>query len=264
MNRNHYLMLGGLIIFCFTAVLSLSKPAIHSFFDLSNSGPVGDTIGGITAPIINLVGAILVYASFRQQLEANRIQKDALNSEIQTSRRLNNFNTTLNIIRNIEEDFKQIKSGTKKNERFGSDAVADCMNTCISEGKLLDEVLTGTLINYSSIARMFSIVIEKILTADIDKEDKKLLVNMLLNFIDSYIGDKNAVIIGGLMSQVTEKWKPRRRGRTEGEGIRLSKVIEAQSIIDSLRDFEVNIEKLRNEVRRRDPKSILHYLPKVT
>ena len=30
------------------------------FFDFTNSGQVGDTIGGITAPFMNLLGAILV------------------------------------------------------------------------------------------------------------------------------------------------------------------------------------------------------------
>ncbi len=35
-------------------------------------GTIGDTIGGITGPIINLVGAYLVYVAFKAQIDANK------------------------------------------------------------------------------------------------------------------------------------------------------------------------------------------------
>lgn len=40
-------------------------------FDLTDKGTIGDAIGGITAPIIGTIGAILVYLSFRSQVKAN-------------------------------------------------------------------------------------------------------------------------------------------------------------------------------------------------
>jgi len=39
--------------------------------DFSNTGNIGDTIGGITAPFINLLGAILVFLALKSQIEAN-------------------------------------------------------------------------------------------------------------------------------------------------------------------------------------------------
>ncbi|MFM9952184.1 MAG: hypothetical protein ACKV1O_29910 [Saprospiraceae bacterium] len=39
----------------------------------STTGAIGDTIGGITAPIVNLVSAILVYLAFKAQIKANEI-----------------------------------------------------------------------------------------------------------------------------------------------------------------------------------------------
>lgn len=38
-----------------------------------NTGPIGDTIGGITAPFLNLVGSILVFAALRAQIQANEL-----------------------------------------------------------------------------------------------------------------------------------------------------------------------------------------------
>lgn len=43
------------------------------------SGPVGDTVGGMTAPIIGLISAILIYRSFRAQIEANDSQRNENN-----------------------------------------------------------------------------------------------------------------------------------------------------------------------------------------
>lgn len=54
---------------------------IHTGIDFSKTGQIGDTIGGITTPILTLIGSFLVYYSFRQQLIANRIQLDALMEE---------------------------------------------------------------------------------------------------------------------------------------------------------------------------------------
>lgn len=41
-------------------------------FDFSTTGQIGDTIGGITAPFINIAAAILVYLSFKEQIKANK------------------------------------------------------------------------------------------------------------------------------------------------------------------------------------------------
>lgn len=40
--------------------------------DFRGMGEIGDTIGGITAPFIGIIAAILVYISFRAQIKANK------------------------------------------------------------------------------------------------------------------------------------------------------------------------------------------------
>jgi hypothetical protein len=69
------------IILIFLSLFAFTRPAIWSVWNFSQTGQIGDTIGGITAPIINIIGAILVYISFREQVRANKIQFDALNDE---------------------------------------------------------------------------------------------------------------------------------------------------------------------------------------
>lgn len=41
--------------------------------DFNTTGQIGDTIGGITAPFINIAAAILVYLSFKEQIKANKL-----------------------------------------------------------------------------------------------------------------------------------------------------------------------------------------------
>lgn len=46
-----------------------------SFFDFSQTGQIGDTIGGITAPIVGLVSIFLLWWTFRAQLKFNEDQE---------------------------------------------------------------------------------------------------------------------------------------------------------------------------------------------
>lgn len=68
-------------------ILTLIAPCIFSMkmgfgnFD-ANSAYIGDTIGGITAPFIGFLSAILVYFAFRAQIRANKIIQDQFRKDI--------------------------------------------------------------------------------------------------------------------------------------------------------------------------------------
>src|SRR5688572_12500161 len=75
LNKN---LLGiGLSILVVGAVLVALAPYIFTQFslayDLSDKGPIGDSISGTTAPIVGLVGAVLVFLSLYAQIQANRL-----------------------------------------------------------------------------------------------------------------------------------------------------------------------------------------------
>ena len=61
------------IILIFPVLLTL--PAIGKIFNFSTTGQIGDTIGGITAPFINGLAAILVFIAFKAQIKANELLK---------------------------------------------------------------------------------------------------------------------------------------------------------------------------------------------
>lgn len=79
----------------------------------NETGAIGDTIGGITAPFVNLLAAFLVYKSFTAQIQANEDQSIATRSQIKSQkdelellRRETSANYINNIFNNTVNSFK--------------------------------------------------------------------------------------------------------------------------------------------------------------
>jgi hypothetical protein len=88
-----YITISSLVVMLLWIVVGASQNA-------STRGLTGDFLGGVASPFIGLVSAILVYLSFQQQIQANKIQMEALKQE---SKR-NNIRSTLNILRSEISD----------------------------------------------------------------------------------------------------------------------------------------------------------------
>jgi hypothetical protein len=67
------ILIVGIILILFVPWLLTRSLGIISFTD---TGTIGDTIGGITAPITGLIGSYLVYMALKAQIEANKIITD--------------------------------------------------------------------------------------------------------------------------------------------------------------------------------------------
>lgn len=85
------------LILIIVSPLFLTLPAISKYLDFSKTGQIGDTIGGITSPIINFLGAVLVYISFKSQQRANEQQWKAIKHED----RIKYFDLTLKKIEDL-------------------------------------------------------------------------------------------------------------------------------------------------------------------
>lgn len=62
------------------ALIILITPYLFTQFsivDFTNTGNIGDTLGGITAPFISSIAAVLVFIAFKAQLEANNLFYEA-------------------------------------------------------------------------------------------------------------------------------------------------------------------------------------------
>ncbi len=72
-----YSLTVGLVAFVVGVILVIFAPMLitsegnWNTVDFTGTGQIGDTIGGITAPIVGLLGALLVYLALRAQIQAN-------------------------------------------------------------------------------------------------------------------------------------------------------------------------------------------------
>lgn len=87
------LFLGIVVLILCAATVIFAQSALFGWeiFDLSDKGTVGDTIGGITAPIVGLLSVFLLWLTLNEQLEFNERQ-DAINKE---QRKFNDANRIL-------------------------------------------------------------------------------------------------------------------------------------------------------------------------
>lgn len=93
-----YLIIGISIIAFMPFILT--RNIWFKTLDFTETGPIGDTIGGITAPFIGILGAILVYISFNEQRKANRLQWSELENQRREYFNRSKFDLILNYINN--------------------------------------------------------------------------------------------------------------------------------------------------------------------
>jgi len=105
-----------------------------SIVDLTNGDKIGDTIGGITSPIVNFIGAVLVYFAFQAQVSANELLTSSNQAQIETNKETNRdriLSTALKkndelkeIVREMKVEIQELKY---KNES-GVKAVGEIFN----------------------------------------------------------------------------------------------------------------------------------------
>lgn len=74
-----FLLVGGLVILIMPFLLT--GHFFHETFNFSETGQIGDTIGGITAPFLNLIGAFLVFYALQAQVKANELIQDQIDKD---------------------------------------------------------------------------------------------------------------------------------------------------------------------------------------
>jgi len=128
-NNNKYMKFvwWEIMIISILLVFVIIGPYLFSHLNwgisFNETGPIGDTIGGITAPFVNLIAAFLVYKSFTAQIQANLDQRKATRSQIisqedqlELLRRETSANYINNIFNNTVNSFKEEKNFIDVNE----------------------------------------------------------------------------------------------------------------------------------------------------
>ena len=113
-NKKEKIGLGLLLLIIIIAPILLTQ--FSSFYSFNtNTGAIGDTIGGITAPFVNLLAAYLVYKSFAAQIKANKQQREDHDVQMKIITNEQSINYLLKLFDNMERDYITNEEGN--NER---------------------------------------------------------------------------------------------------------------------------------------------------
>lgn len=102
-------ILGLTIYLCYWTIDHL---IISQKISYQDAGPMGDTIAGLTMPIISLVSIFFLYLSFSEQLEANKIQNKALQEEIKRSTTIKELDQILDLLKDVKEEIESLQITT--------------------------------------------------------------------------------------------------------------------------------------------------------
>lgn len=142
---------GALAIFGCLAPIIFTRTRLFEWLDFSNTGEIGDTIGGTMTPIVSLAAVILTYLAFLKQVEANKIQTEQFNEtlkqkETDDKKQLKN---SLELI-SLDVDFA-IQDMEERIKNF-DDYLKDERKRIYGEG-FLRNIPTASLIRYRTIDR---------------------------------------------------------------------------------------------------------------
>ena len=130
------------IILSFPIIFIQSSPL---GIDLNNTGQIGDTIGGILAPFIAIIAAVLTFAAFYIQYQANQIQIKNFQHQVDISnvqRFESKFIDLIKLHRSNVEDIN-IKNKFKGREAF-SELFYELRYTFYTLKKVIEDLPKGT------------------------------------------------------------------------------------------------------------------------
>lgn len=199
------LSLLALVIILFGSVLIFIQPSWWACYDLTGTGQIGDTIGGITAPILNLIGSILIFYSFREQLKANNLQIDSLKTEKERLEGEKEFDKIYSILEHVILEINDLSYDTIK-------FVLKTKSTVIAEnssihysgfksiyiftqelrqatGNRLSPETLGFIKEIYSILKSFAFGLQRITVFNYSPEDKEFLYQRYSIFYDIKLKD---------------------------------------------------------------------------
>ena len=183
--RNILALIVGTTLLIFLAIFVFTSPAIIASFQLIETGQIGDTIGGISAPVIGILGAVLVYLSFYQQLIANRNQVNATNAEILRTRQSKDFSILLELFSRVKEDLDNLAFSSqyskKRGEPRGRSAIYVFTETFEKFGKKEFLVKNGFCKDYLYVLAEINLLLDKLDTSSVTDDDKKLVFTLINN-----------------------------------------------------------------------------------
>lgn len=180
-NYQFVLLTTGTILILFGSTYIFTRPAIFDIFNFSKTGEIGDTIGGITSPIINIIGSILIYVSFKSQINANKIQFRLVQIEIQGQTFDRNFEIALDLFKELKTDYKALQY----NASIGQSALNIFVNEIditTTKEKFVNYTKKPIYVDWQFILCEYDLLLNHILNSKMRKDERQKVLTIVYNF----------------------------------------------------------------------------------
>lgn len=159
-------------------------------FDLSDKGTIGDTIGGITSPIVGLLSVFLLWLTLKEQLAFNKKQ-DSINKEQQKFNAANRILAMETHILHLDENLNYGYSGfgrTLEGHGVSSLRLLEARNQDISIAQSeLDYIIDRVHVIETAVCSMVDFLGQ----SGLEREEKKAsygMAEMYLSYIRDFYG----------------------------------------------------------------------------
>ena len=167
-----------LLTLSFFCVLLFTSPAIWDRLNLTNTSSIGDTIGGITAPLLGIISTIFLYLTLNKQIDSINDQKLKNESDV-IFMLINQLDSEYNQIYTTETE-KEVKYKIYGHEALTkySDLVFKFYNEQ-DKRKFSDYHFSNELL---LVIRSFKLIEQRIAMSNLSDDLKKLFSDKLQTF----------------------------------------------------------------------------------
>lgn len=191
-KRNKYIFLGLILIFlCFVSVLIFTLPSFLNGLNLSETktANIGNTIGGITAPILGMFSSLFLYITLTRQIEGNENQ------------RLRNESDMIFLLQNqLENEYNTFYYSFKREERKenlkGAEAFSEFVysfNSSNLSGSTLKDFFQARQIIL--LLRTFELVERRINSSNLNNDLRNVFKQKLGMFFDCRLSKELQIIL---------------------------------------------------------------------
>lgn len=172
-------LVAGLILIAL-APLILTLPAYWSKLDFSTTSSIGDTIGGITSPIVGVLGSILIFYALIEQVRANKLLQNQIKEQsIKESLEINSreINQLYNNLKSSIDNFTYVSLDVnlfgQGQYLTGSEAIYKLFNDFYCDCHISEDELEGNpkITELTSILEICDVILNKISISTIPDKD---------------------------------------------------------------------------------------------
>jgi len=160
---------------------------IMSEYSFAETGDLGDTIGGITAPISSLVGSILVFLALRGQIVANKFTQKQIRDQKVEEQMKKEVSYISDLYKYLLNSIQTYETKYYKGHR----AIMKVMSLLAeSERKNAHEegqLYYGTAAELYGILKLGKLFLEQVNKSRIDEHDKHYFKELVKHHYDSFI-----------------------------------------------------------------------------